>query len=311
MLEKLKEKFQQSHFHFVNGPATQCEALLRECLAGYGEQLGNTHPQTLQIGHLLTQVLNYQKRYHEAFQIKNLQIETLNADPQAPPEQMFFCIRQLIEIARDAEQFEPAMSICKQAVTRYQGKHIESHAFLVLLAGTIAQAMEEYDKAFAHYAEVRTVLERDQANDHILSGFTQFYLGTLERDRDQDKLALQHFERTAEILQGLGEGADQELFAHNQFQLALLRTEGREPQQVIGNLLACLETHAKVFGPRVPLTAKIHSSLGYHYNHGLADKESAQKHYQMARDIYTQWLGADSVEVAGLNSLLELLAPKG
>lgn len=309
MIEELEQKFKQSHQYFMNGPASECERLLGECLEGYAAlpEYGKIHPRTLQIGHLLTQVLVYEKKYHEAFQVKAKQLEYLDADEKAPADQAFFCIRQMVEIARDAEQYQPAMALCQQAVTRYQGKQIEWHAFLVLLAGTVAQAADELDKAFSHYDEVTTLLKRDNVEGHILSAFAQYDMGTLERDRDNPKKALDHFMRAEEILRGLGKSADVELRTHNQYQMALLRAEAREPQGIIQELHSCLQNHTQVFGPKVPHTAKVHASLGYHFHHGMNDKTKAKEHYTQARDIYIQWLGKESAEAKGIDGLLEIL----
>jgi tetratricopeptide (TPR) repeat protein len=249
---------------------------------------------------LVATICRYQGRMEEAFGLLGANLDLLDQlqDPVNPDS--FRCIMQMVDVARDAQQYQQAMELCGKGIERFQGKVGEAHAHLILQAGSIFLAGEQYVEARQH---IESVLEQvreqtQETNELVIRG--EHLLAQLEREQDDEEKARELWER---CLQGLSKGGDPETIVDVQQQHLLLVIEKMSDDEALQALTNLCNLIAQVFGPRSPRLAEGLSLLGFHFRKQgkLADAKAA---YGDALNILRSWRAAEDPKITILESTL-------
>lgn len=250
---------------------------------------------------LLSLLRRQQGRYEEAFGLAGAVLDQLDAsmpDPVNPDA--FRTILQLVQIAREAGQYQQALDLCGKGIERFQGKVGEAHAHLVLAAGQVLLAAEQYDQARQHFESILFQVIDQVGEDNELVVRARLGLAQLECELENEKVAIENLDKCVATLQ---KGADPELVIEvEQTRLPLLR-ETMEPRDAIKALTGFLNLVARIHGPRSIKTAEVLSSLGYqHRRQGEADL--AKSAYGQALSIWQSWRPEDDPKVKTLTGIV-------
>lgn len=250
---------------------------------------------------LIATLRRLQARFEEAFGLSGAVLDQLDAvatDPVNPDS--FRAILQLVNIAREAGQYQQALDVCVKGIERFQGKVGEAHAHLVLAAGTVLLAAEQHDQAREHFEGILKQATEQIGEENELVARAHFHLAQLEHDLDEDAKALEHLESCVRIL---SKGADPEFVVDvEQLRLPLLLKDVPpvEALQALGGYRALVE---RVHGPRTPKVAEVLSSMGYQHRK-QGDGVQAKACYEDALSIWRAWRVEEDTRIRTLGTLL-------
>jgi|GEM_PF-2452541 len=254
---------------------------------------------------LVSLLRRQQGRYEEAFGLAGAVLDQLDAtmpDPVNPDA--FRTILQLVQIAREAGQYQQALDLCGKGIERFQGKVGEAHAHLMLAAGNILLSAEQYDQAREHFESILKQVGEQVGENHEIVLRARHGLAQLERELDHDKEALEQLEACVQAFQK--GGADPELVIDvEQVRLPIL-LETMEPEQAIQSLIGFHGLVARVHGPGSIKAAEVLSSLGYQHRK-QGDGVKAKAAYGKAISIWRSWRPEDDPRVKTLAGILEEL----
>lgn len=250
---------------------------------------------------LLSLLRRQQGRYEEAFGMAGAVLDQLDAtlpDPVNPDA--FRTILQLVQIAREAGQYQQALDVCGQGIERFQGKVGEAHAHLVLAAGQVLLAAEQYDQAREHFEAILNQVVEQAGEENELVVRARHGLAQLESELDNGPAALEHLEKCVAVLQ---KGADPELVIEvEQVRLPLLQ-EAMEPRDAIQALTGFLNLVSRVHGPRSVKAAEVLSSLGFQHRR-QGDVSLAKAAYTQALSIWSSWRPEEDARVKTLTGIV-------
>lgn len=269
------------------------------------QQIPETDPQRdavfLNARVLVANLRRQQARFEEAFGLTGAILDQIDAnapDPVNPDS--FRMILQLVQIAREGQQYQQALDLCGKGIERFQGKVGEAHAHLVLAAGAVLMAAEQHDQAREHFESILKQAVEQMGEDNEIAARAHHYLAQLERDLDNDAKALEHLEACVRIL---ANGADPEFVVEvEQIRLPLL-VQDMEPEQAIQALGGFRELVSRVHGPRSPKVAEVLSSLGYQHRK-QGDGVQAKATYEEALSIWRSWRPAEDARIKTLTGIL-------
>jgi len=250
---------------------------------------------------LVSLLCRNQARFEEAFGLVNGMLQFFDnaaGDPVNPDS--FRAILQMVQIAREGQQFQTALDLCAQGIERFQGKVGEAHAHLVLQAGAIFMASEQYDAAREHFEAILNQVMTQGGEKHELAARANHFLAELEQELDHPEKAIDHMEKCLRIL---SEGGDPEFVVEVQHQLLQWQLDALDAQVALDALTSLKQMATRVHGPRSPRTAEIVSSLGYHHRKQGQGIE-ARACYQEALSIWKAWRAPEDPKVAVLESIL-------
>lgn len=253
---------------------------------------------------LVATVCRFRGRLEEAFALTGATLESLDAlsgDPVNPDS--FRAMVHLIEIARDASQYQQALDLCGKGIERFQGKVGEAHAHLVLLAGSIFLAAEQYDQAREHFETILQQVLEQAGEGHELVVRARQFLAQLEADQDCEAKAIEHLEACLRVL---SQGGDPELIVEIQQRHLLLKLGQMPPEEGLKALDELRVLAERIHGPRSTKVAEIWSSLGYqHRSQGRG--VDARKCYESALGIWRSWRESEDPKVTTLEGTLAQL----
>lgn len=250
---------------------------------------------------LVSLLCRNQARFEEAFGLVNGMLQFFDdaaGDPVNPDS--FRAILQLVQIAREGQQFQTALDLCAKGIERFQGKVGEAHAHLVLQAGAIFMAAEQYDSAREHFDAILNQVMEQGGEKHELAARAHHFLAQLEQEMDAPEKAIDHMEKCLQIL---SEGGDPEFVVEVQHQLIQWQLEAMDAQVALDALSSLKEMASRVHGPRSPRTAEVVSSLGYHHRK-QGEGIQARACYQEALSIWKAWRAPEDPKVTVLESIL-------
>jgi tetratricopeptide (TPR) repeat protein len=250
---------------------------------------------------LLSLLRRQQGRYEEAFGLAGAVLDQLDAtmpDPVNPDA--FRTILQLVQIAREAGQYQQALDLCSKGIERFQGKVGEAHAHLILAAGQVLLAAEHYEQARDHFVSILDQVMEQAGEENELVIRARHGLAQLECELDNRSGAMEQLDKCVAVLQ---KGADPELVIEvEQTRLPLLQ-DGMEPRDAIQALSGFLNLVARVHGPRSIKTAEVLSSLGYQHRR-QGDMPLAKSAYEQALSIWRSWRPEDDARVKTLTGIV-------
>lgn len=251
---------------------------------------------------LVSLLRRQQGRYEEAFGLAGAVLDQLDAtmpDPVNPDA--FRTILQLVQIAREAGQFQQALELCGKGIERFQGKVGEAHAHLVLAAGGVFLAAEQYDHARQHFASILEQLSEQAGEGHELVLRARFGIAQVEHELDDDKAALEQLETCVKTLQQ--GGVDPELVIEvEQLRLPIV-VDSLEPALAVETLLGFHGLVARVHGPRSIKAAEVLCSLGYQHRR-QGDGVKAKAAYEKALSIWRSWRPEEDPRVKTLAGIV-------
>lgn len=250
---------------------------------------------------LVSAICRSQGRLEEAFSLSGAaldQLDKLAGDPVNPDS--FRALVHMIEIAREGQQLQQALDLCVKGIERFQDKVGEAHAHMILLAGSVFLAAEEYDKAREHFEGIMAQLQAQDGMEHELAARAHFFLAQLERDQDNDEKALEHLEACLQIL---SKGGDPELVVESQQQVLQLRLSEMPAAEGENALAGLLELAARVHGPRSTKAAEVLGSMGYEHRR-QGDTLKARGCYETALGIWRSWRHPEDAKIAFLEKTL-------
>lgn len=250
---------------------------------------------------LITVLFRNQGRLEDAFGMTNGMLQFFDqasGDPVNPDS--FRAILQLAQIAREGQQFQTALDVCAKGIERFQGKVGEAHAHLVLQAGAVLMAAEQYDNAREHFeAILKQVLEQG-GEKHELAARSYHFLAQLEQELDAPEKAIENMEKCVQIL---SEGGDPEFVVEVQHELVQWQLDKMQPAEAEQALGALRTLAIQVHGPRSPRVAEVLSTTGYfHRKQGEGDK--ARACYEEAMSIWKCWRAPEDPKIKVLESIL-------
>ena len=250
---------------------------------------------------LVANLRRNQGRYEEAFGLTGAvldQLDEVAGDPVNPDS--FRTILQMVHIALEAGQHQQALDLCAKGIERFQEKVGEAHAHLVLLAGSVFLAAEQYDQAREHFEIILKQATEQVGEENELVVRANRYLAQLEVDQDNEDKALEHLEKCVQIL---SKGADPELIIEVEQIRMPLMIQNLEAPEALNALGGYAELVARVHGPRSPKIAEVLGLMGYqHRRAGELDK--AKQIYTGALGIWHSWRGAEDPKAKMLEGIL-------
>lgn len=269
------------------------------------QQIPETDPQHpsvfLNARVLISNLRRLQARFEEAFGLTGAvldQIDVLAKDPVNPDS--FRTILQMVQIAREGQQYQQALDLCAVGIERFHGKVGEAHAHLVLAAGSVLMAAEQYDQAREHFEVILKQAVEQMGEDNEIAARAHHYLAQLERELDDDAKALEHLEACVRIL---AKGADPEFVVEvEQIRLPIL-VQDMEPEQALQALGGFRELVTRVHGPRTPKVAEVLSSMGYQHRK-QGNGVQAKATYEEALSIWRAWRPEEDARVKTLTGIL-------
>ncbi|MBK8801139.1 MAG: tetratricopeptide repeat protein [Fibrobacteres bacterium] len=250
---------------------------------------------------LVATICRFRGRLEDAFALTGATLESLDSisgDPVNPDS--FRALIHLIEIARDGQQYQQALDLCGKGIERFQGKVGEAHAHLVLLAGSVFLAAEQYDQAREHFEAILQQVLEQGGEAHELAIRARQFLAQLESDLDQDALAIEHLESCLKVL---ANGGDPELIVEIQQRHLQLRLAEMPAAEGLKSLEELRELAEKIHGPRSTKVAEIWSSLGYQHRQ-QGQGVDARRCYESALGIWRSWREPDDVKVTTIQETL-------
>jgi tetratricopeptide (TPR) repeat protein len=254
---------------------------------------------------LVSLLCRNQGRMEEAFGLVSGMLQFFDqavGDPVNPDS--FRAILQMVQIAREGQQFQTALDLCAKGIERFQGKVGEAHAHLVLQAGAVFMAAEQYDSAREHFEAILNQVMEQGGEKHELAARAHHFLAQLEQEMDNPAKAVDHMEKCLQIL---SEGGDPEFVVEVQHQLIQWQQDEMDAQVALDALNALKVLATRVHGPRAPRTAEVVSSLGYHHRK-QGEGIKARECYQEALSIWQSWRAPEDPKVTVLQSILSDLS---
>ncbi len=212
----------------------------------------------------------------------------------------FRALLQLVQIAREGQQLQLALDLCAKGIERFQGKVGEAHAHLVLQAGAVFLAAEQYDPAREHFQAILDQVKSQGGETHELVARAHHFLAQLEQELDAPEKALEHLESCLGVLAA---GGDPEFVVEAQHQHVQWQLDKMAPQAARESLEALRELSSRVHGPRSPRTAEILGTLGYHHR-AQGEGAAARACYEEALSIWKAWRAPEDPKVKVLESIL-------
>lgn len=250
---------------------------------------------------LVSLLRRQQGRFEEAFGLAGAVLDQLDAtmpDPVNPDA--FRTILQLVQIAREAGQYQQAIDLCGKGIERFQGKVGEAHAHMVLAAGQVLLAAEQYDQAREHFDTILKQVAEQVGEENELVVRAHHGLAQLEIELDNETAAMEHLDACVKVLQ---KGGDPELVVEiEQTRLPLMVAE-MEPDMAIQALGGYLGLVARIHGPRSIKAAEVLSSLGYQHRK-QGDGVQAKAAYGQALAIWRSWRPEDDARVQTLTGIV-------
>lgn len=269
------------------------------------QQIPDTDPQHagvfLNARVLMSTLRRLQGRLEESFGLSGAVLDQLDAvagDPVNPDS--FRTILQMVNIAREAGQYQQALDLCAKGIERFQGKVGEAHAHLVLAAGAVLLAAEQMDQAREHFDSILTQATEQVGPESELVARAHHHLAQLELDLDEEAKALEHLEA---CVKALAKGADPEFVVEvEQIRLPILIRQ-MEPEAALQALGGFKELVARVHGPRTPKVAEVLSSIGFQRRR-QGDLAGARASYQEALEIWSSWRAMDDARIKTLQGVI-------
>lgn len=250
---------------------------------------------------LVATICRFRGRMEDAFALTGATLESLDSisgNPVNPDS--FRAMVHLIEIARDAQQYQQALDLCGKGIERFQGKVGEAHAHLVLLAGSVFLAAEQYDQAREHFESIlQQVLEQGGEGHELVIRARQF-LAQLESDLDREPQAIEHLEACLKVLVN---GGDPELVVEIQQRHLQLRLSEMPAAEGVKSLEELRQLAERIHGPRSTKVAEIWASLGYQHRQ-QGQGVDAKRCYESALGIWRSWREPQDVKVTTLEETL-------
>ncbi len=250
---------------------------------------------------LISVLFRNQGRLEDAFGMTNGMLQFFDqaaGDPVNPDS--FRAILQLAQIAREGQQFQTALDVCAKGIERFQGKVGEAHAHLVLQAGAVFLAAEQYDNAREHFEAILKQVVEQGGEKHELAARAHHFLAQLEQEQDAEDKAIEHMEKCLQIL---SEGGDPEFVVEVQHQLVQWQLDTMDAKVAVEALTSLKMLATQVHGPRSPRVAEVLSTMGYlHRKQG--EGALARSCYEEAAAIWKCWRPADDPKVKVLESIL-------
>jgi len=253
---------------------------------------------------LVAALCRFRGRLDDAFALTGATLESLDAisgDPVNPDS--FRALVHMIEIARDAQQYQQALDLCGKGIERFQGKVGEAHAHLVLLAGSVFLAAEQYDQAREHFESILQQAIEQAGETHELVVRARQFLAQLESDLDHEPQAIEHLES---CLKALANGGDPELVVEIQQRHLQLRLPEIPAEQGLTSLEELRTLAERIHGPRSTKVAEIWASLGYQHRAQGRGVE-ARRCYESALGIWRSWREPGDIKIATLEETLAQL----
>ncbi len=249
---------------------------------------------------LVSTLRRNQGLYEEAFGLSGAVLEQLDEVGGPVNPDSFRTILQMVQIALEAGQHQQALDLCAKGIERFQEKVGEAHAHLVLLAGSVFLAAEQYDQAREHFEVILKQAVEQVGEENELVVRAHRYLGQLEADLDNEEKAKEHFEKCVAIL---SKGADPELIVEVETQRLPLMVQDLEAKEAINALGGFAELVARVHGPRSPKVAEVLASMGYQHRRA-GEGVKAKEIYSAALGIWRSWRSAEDPKVKLLEGIL-------
>ncbi len=289
-----------SKVHVLLGEPQKAEAILVP-LQAIPENDPQRTPILINAQGLVSLIFRNQGRNEEAFALVNGMLQFFDqavGDPVNPDS--FRAILQMVQIAREGQQFQTALDLCAKGIERFQGKVGEAHAHLVLQAGAVLMAAEQYDSAREHFEAILTQVVEQGGDKHELVARAHHLMAQLEQELDAKEKAMGHMEKCLQIL---SEGGDPEFVVEVQHQWIQWQLDTMEARAAFDSLTALKELSTRVHGPRSPRTAEIVASLGYHHKK-QGEGVQARQCYTEALSIWQAWRAPQDPKVTVLESIL-------
>jgi tetratricopeptide (TPR) repeat protein len=302
---RFHERMVQSRFLLARVLALLGEPGKAEEAIGPLQQVPEEDPQRggifLNARVLMANLRRNQARYEEAFGLSGAVLDQLDQSAGNPVNpDSFRTILQMVQIALEAGQHQQALDLCAKGIERFQDKVGEAHAHLVLMAGAVFLAAEQYDKAREHFETILKQAVEQVGEENELAVRAHRYLGQLEADLDNEGKAKEHFEKCVQVL---SKGADPELIIEVEQHRMPLMLQAMEPSEALQAVSGYLELVARVHGPRSPKVAELLATLGYQHRQS-GDLAKAKEIYEVALGIWRAWRPAEDPKIKLLEGIL-------